>query len=161
MAVQSVVTIGVYGRTGEEFLADLNEAHVDLLIDVRDRRGVRGKEYTWANKIALIDLLTNAGIAYRHERGLATPMSLRKLQYAFDEKQHVGQRHRHLLSPAFRAAYGEQVLDRFDMKAMLDSLPAEAKTIALFCVEADPEACHRSLAAGELHREFGLPVRHL
>ena len=32
---------------------------------------------------------------------------------------------------------------------------------ALFCVERDPEACHRSLVTGRLADELGLQARHL
>lgn len=45
----NVVTIGVYGYTPETFFAALQEAGVDLLCDIRQRRGVRGAEYAFAN----------------------------------------------------------------------------------------------------------------
>jgi hypothetical protein len=37
-----VATIGVYSFTGEAFLARLREAGIVMLLDVRQRRGVRG-----------------------------------------------------------------------------------------------------------------------
>ena len=40
-----VATIGVYGFSAETFLAALRRADVALLLDVRQRRGVRGSEY--------------------------------------------------------------------------------------------------------------------
>ena len=40
------------------------------------------------------------------------------------------------------------------------SCPTEGAS-ALFCVERDPEACHRSLIAARLADEYGLPVVHL
>ena len=39
-----MATIGVYGFDGESFLQRLREANVRLLLDVRQRRGVRGPE---------------------------------------------------------------------------------------------------------------------
>jgi hypothetical protein len=39
-------------------------------------------------------------------------------------------------------------------------MPADAAS-ALFCVERDPEACHRSIVAERLAAEFGLPVTHI
>jgi hypothetical protein len=36
-----------------------------------------------------------------------------------------------------------------------------AGATALFCVERDPEACHRSLIAAMLADEYGVAVRHL
>ena len=47
--VLRMVTIGVYGFDGESFLQRLRHADVRLLLDVRQRRGVRGPEYAWAN----------------------------------------------------------------------------------------------------------------
>jgi hypothetical protein len=39
--VAAVATIGVYGFSGEAFLARLREAGIVMLLDVRQRRGVR------------------------------------------------------------------------------------------------------------------------
>ena len=44
-----VATIGVYGFDADSFLAALRDAGVTLLLDVRQRRGVRGPQYAWAN----------------------------------------------------------------------------------------------------------------
>jgi hypothetical protein len=33
--------------------------------------------------------------------------------------------------------------------------------VALFCVEREPAACHRSLVAARLSRDLGLDVEHL
>jgi hypothetical protein len=44
-----LVTIGVYGFDEESFLRRLRDADVHRLLDVRQRRGVRGPEYAWAN----------------------------------------------------------------------------------------------------------------
>ena len=49
VTMRAVATIGVYGWTLDRFLAALDEADVRLLLDVRQRRGVRGAEYAWAN----------------------------------------------------------------------------------------------------------------
>lgn len=46
--VSKVATIGVYGFDGASFLYRLRSANVGLLLDVRQRRGVRGPEYAWA-----------------------------------------------------------------------------------------------------------------
>jgi Protein of unknown function, DUF488 len=39
-------------------------------------------------------------------------------------------------------------------------MPADAAS-ALFCVERDPEACHRSIVAERLAAEFGVPISHI
>ena len=156
----SVVTIGVYDFDLSAFLDALRAANVGLLIDVRQRRGVRGSRYAWANARRLQPALADAEIAYRRHRELAPTTELRHLQYAADDWLGVGKRSRTELDPEYRERYIHEILDRADLDALVAELPAEAAS-ALFCVEADPEACHRSLIAERLAQRYGLPVRHV
>ncbi|HZG97337.1 MAG TPA: hypothetical protein VEY14_03665, partial [Nocardioidaceae bacterium] len=68
-----MVTIGVFGFHGESFLQRLRQADVRLLLDVRQRRGVRGSEYAWANLLPLQAALARAQIAYEHHPGSRRP----------------------------------------------------------------------------------------
>ena len=43
----------MYGWTLEGFLAALRAANVRVVLDVRQRRGVCGPDYTWANSVRL------------------------------------------------------------------------------------------------------------
>jgi uncharacterized protein (DUF488 family) len=156
----TVVTIGVYGFNRATFLAALDDAGVKLLLDVRQRRGVRGSEYAWANSARLQAALADAGIAYRHHKELAPTTELRRLQYAEDERRGVGRRSRVELAPEYRERYTHEILDQVDLEPIVDSLPADAAA-ALLCVERDPEACHRSLVADRMAAEHGVSVRHL
>jgi uncharacterized protein (DUF488 family) len=158
--VSPVVTIGVYGFSLEAFLEALRRADVRVLLDVRQRRGVRGAEYAWANAKRLQAALAEAGIAYEHHPELAPTTELRQLQYAEDDRQGVGKRSRAELAPQYRDRYIAEILDQADLNAVLASL-GEAGVGALFCVERDPEACHRSLVAERLEAEHGLAVTHL
>ncbi|MGI9099243.1 MAG: DUF488 domain-containing protein [Solirubrobacteraceae bacterium] len=158
--MSSVVTIGVYEFDLSAFLDALRTADVGLLIDVRQRRGVRGSRYAWANARRLQAALADAGIAYSHHRELAPTTDLRRLQYAADDRLGVGKRSRAELDPEYRERYIHEILDRADLDALVAELPAEAAS-ALLCVEADPEACHRSLIAERLSERYGLPVTHL
>jgi uncharacterized protein (DUF488 family) len=155
-----VTTIGVYGFTAERFLDTLRDAGVRLLLDVRQRRGVRGPEYAWANSKRLQAALAEAGIAYRHHPELAPTTELRRLQYAEDDRLGVGKRSRAELAPVYRERYTAEILDRADLQPLVASLPSDG-TAALFCVERDPEACHRSLIADRLAAEHGVDVTHL
>ena len=85
--MRTVATVGVYGSTLERFLAALSEADVGQVIDVRQRRGVRGSEYAWANAQRLQDALAEAGIDYRHHKELAPAAELRQLQYREDARR--------------------------------------------------------------------------
>jgi uncharacterized protein (DUF488 family) len=157
--MRTVATIGVYGWTLERFLGALAVAKVGEVMDVRQRRGVRGSEYAWANAKRLEAALAEAGVAYRHRPELAPTTELRRLQYE-DERLRVGKRSRDVLAPAYRDRYTEEILERADLGVIAAELPAGSAT-ALLCVERDPEACHRSLIAARLAAEHGVAVRHL
>lgn len=159
-AVKRVVTIGVYGWTQDTFLAALREADVRLLLDVRQRRGVRGSEYAWANSARLQQSLAAAGIAYSHHKELAPTTELRHVQYAEDARRGVGKRSRHELAPEYRDRYTREILDAVDLVPLAAQLPADGAA-ALFCVERDPEACHRSIVAERLADEQGVRVAHI
>ena len=64
------------------------------------------------------------------------------------------------LAAAYRERYTVEILDRADLAVVLDELP-RAGAAALFCVEADPEACHRSIVADRLAMSYGVAVTHL
>jgi uncharacterized protein (DUF488 family) len=127
---------------------------------VRQRRGVRGTEYAWANAKRLQAALEDAGIAYRHLPELAPTTELRRLQYAENDRQGVGKRSRTELAPEYRERYTAEILDGADLSELASSLPDDGAA-ALFCVERDPEACHRSLIAERLAAEHGAEVTHL
>ena len=109
-----MMTIGVYGFDGESFLQRLRQADVRLLLDVRQRRGVRGPEYAWANSHRLQAALAEAGIAYEHHRELAPTTELRRLQYAEDDRRGVGKRSRRELAAEYARRYTTEILDRAD-----------------------------------------------
>ena len=155
-----LATIGVYGFTLERFLDALRAADVRLVVDVRQRRGVRGPEYAWANAQRLQASLAAAGIAYTHHRELAPTTELRELQYREDERLGVGKRSRRELAPAYVERFEREILGQADLRPVRAELP-EIGTTALLCVERDPEACHRSLVAERLARETALPLIHL
>jgi uncharacterized protein (DUF488 family) len=155
-----MTTIGVYGFTAEHFLDTLRGAGVRLLLDVRQRRSVRGPDYAWANSRRLQAALAEAGIAYRHHPELAPTTELRRLQYVEDDRRGVGKRSRTELAPAYRERYTKEILDRADLEPLVASLPSEGAA-ALLCVERDPEACHRSLIAARLAAEHDVEVTHL
>jgi uncharacterized protein (DUF488 family) len=152
----TVGTIGVYGWRLEAFIEALRSARMNTVLDVRQRRGVRGSEYAWANAQRLQAALAAAGIEYRHHGELAPTTELRQLQYAEDERHGVGKRSRHELAPAYRKRYISEILAHADLRIVLAELPA-----ALLCVERDPEACHRLLIASRLASEHGVEVLHL
>ncbi|MEU6474260.1 DUF488 domain-containing protein [Streptomyces massasporeus] len=103
--VTTIGVYGVYGFDGESFLQRLRQADVRLLVDVRQRRGVRGPEYAWANSHRLQAALAEAGIAYEHHPELAPTTELRRLQYAEDDRRGVGKRSRRELATEYVRRY--------------------------------------------------------
>lgn len=157
--VAELATIGVYGFDGPSFIRALQEARISLLLDVRQRRGVRGSEYAWANARRLEAALAEAGIGYSHLPELAPTTEMRQLQYREDERRGEGKRSRTELAPEYVRRYTEEVLDRVDLEPIVSWVGS--KHASLLCVERDPEACHRSLVAERFKEEFGFDVVHL
>jgi uncharacterized protein (DUF488 family) len=157
---ETLATIGVYCFDAETFLETLAAADIRLLVDVRQRRGVRGPHFAWANSQRLQASLAQAGIAYSHHLELAPTTELRQLQYRDDDRSGAGKRTRERLAPEYVARYVSEILDR----ASLEPLVAELETserAALFCVECAAAACHRSLLAARLAEHHGFEVAHL
>jgi uncharacterized protein (DUF488 family) len=158
--VRTVATIGVYGWTLEGFLEALSSADVALVVDVRQRRGVRGREYTWANARRLQAALEAAGIRYSHHKELAPTTELRHVQYREDDRLGVGKRSRAHLAPEYRERYLREILGHAGLESLVAELPDDRPS-ALLCVERDAEACHRSLVAARLADEYGATILHL
>ena len=152
-----IATIGVYEFDGASFVAALDAAGVTQLIDIRQRRGVRGSQYAWANAARLQARLAAAQIAYEYHPELAPDTELRHLQYRADDRQGVGKRSRQRLAPEYVRAYTEEILDLVPLEPLIARLPVHG-IAALLCVEATAEACHRSLVAGRLAERFGFEV---
>ncbi len=155
------VTIGAYGFTAVTFFEALQQAGVDTFCDIRQRRGVRGSDYAFANSRRLQARLAEIGIRYIYVQNLAPTSAVRQKQHEADNTSGVSKRQRLTLSQEFIAAYEEEILNAFDLQAFLESLGDGARVVALFCVERDPAACHRSLVAEKLRAVSGLEVVHL
>ncbi|MCL4871717.1 MAG: DUF488 domain-containing protein [Anaerolineae bacterium] len=156
-----ITTIGVYGFDEAGFFQTLQQAGVQLFVDVRRRRGVRGRDYAFVNSIRLQNRLAELGIAYRYEPALAPTQAMREQQAAIDKSQKVAKRQRSTLSPTFITAYQQECLAPFDSQQFIRSLDPETQVICFFCVERDPEACHRSLIANYLGQDLAIQVEHL
>ena len=127
---------------------------------MRQRRGVRGSDYAWANSARLQAALAEADIKYRHHKEVAPTTELRQLQYREEARRGVGKRSRTQLAREYRERYVAEILDRADIDAVVAELPTEMGA-ALMCVGSDPEACHLSLIAERLSADYGIEVTHL
>jgi uncharacterized protein (DUF488 family) len=158
--VPTIATIGVYEFDAASFIRALDRAGVTQVLDIRQRRGVRGSEYAWANARRLQALLADARIGYEYHPELAPDTEMRQLQYRDDDRQGVGKRSRVRLAPEYIRAYTEEILDLAPLEPLVRRLPVHG-IAALLCVEATAQACHRSLVAQRLAERFGVEVIHL
>jgi uncharacterized protein (DUF488 family) len=156
-----IVTIGVYGFDEDSFFDALRKAEVDTFCDIRNRRGVRGSTYAFANSLRLQARLAEFGIRYLYRKDLAPTKAVRDRQAAADKATKTAKRQRAALGEAFITAYHTECLTMFDPHSLLDDLEEDAQVVALFCVEKDPEACHRSLVADKLVKELKLEVENI
>jgi uncharacterized protein (DUF488 family) len=152
-----IATIGVYEFDAAGFIRALDAAGVTQILDIRQRRGVRGSQYAWANSRRLQALLADAHIGYEHHPELAPTTEMRQLQYREDAAQGVGKRSRVHLASEYIRAYTEEVLDQAPLEPLVRRLPVHG-IAALLCVEATAAACHRSLVAQRLAERFGFVV---
>ena len=125
-----IFTIGYEGATMEEFIAALERAGVERVIDVR---AVPNSRRPGFSKTPLKNALAEAGIDYAHFRALGTPAAGREAARAGRktdlERIYAGQ-----LGTPEAMAEGAMMLD----------LAAERPS-ALLCYERDPACCHRTL----------------
>jgi uncharacterized protein (DUF488 family) len=156
----TIATIGVYEFDGPSFVRALDASGVTQVIDIRQRRGVRGSQYAWANSNRLQARLADARIGYEYHPELAPDTEMRQLQYRDDDRQGVGKRSRERLSPEYVRVYTAEILDLVPLEPLVRRLPIHGMA-ALLCVEATAEACHRSLVAARLAERFGLEVINL
>lgn len=156
-----ILTIGVYGSEEEDFFDALLRHEVGVFCDIRQRRGVRGAQYSFVNSQRLQKKLDELGIHYIHEKELAPTKEIRQLQKTADQSSRTKKRERSWLSDAFVEAYQSEVLEEYDPQAFVEAIGEECEVVVLFCVEKEPEACHRMLAANYLASNLDLMVEHI
>ena len=160
MSSMRIVKAGVFGHFEEKFFASLKEAKINVFVDTRRRRAVRGAKYAFANSNRLQAKLAEAGIRYEHRLDLAPTMELVHAQDAEDRAQGIRRSDRDDLGNALIEGYTHLVLDDLDSKAFMQSL-GDPESVLIFCVERTPAACHRSLLAERLAKDLGADVEHI
>lgn len=158
--VSEVLTIGAYGHSKDSFVGSLLAHDVDLLVDVRQRRGVRGAKYSFVNAVALRSLLKGAGIGYLHLKEMAPTTAIRASQWQADSQARTTKGDRQVLSDRFIFSYQEGILQHLNIEEVVRRLSGYSR-VCFFCVEGSPEACHRSLAASWLAEGLGIDVKDI
>ena len=154
-------TIGVFNSSEKEYFNKLTDNHIDTFCDIRQRRGIRGSEYSFVNSNRLQSKLIELDIKYGHILELAPTTEIRELQKESDNQLGEHKRDRKTLSKVFIIAYKNKILNKFDFGSFIEKLDnIGAKRIVLFCVEEKYEACHRSIVSDKLE-QLGYNVTHL
>jgi uncharacterized protein (DUF488 family) len=131
MTVQMrIFTIGYEGTTVAEFLAALQKAGVERVIDVRALPLSRRPGFS---KTALRGALEEAGIEYVHLKALGTPA----------EGRTAARAGRH--SDMARIYAGQLELPEAMMQSAQMLELVREKPSALLCMEREPAHCHRTL----------------
>lgn len=156
MSILKIITIGVYGFSEQEFFNALVNAKVDAFCDIRLRRGMRGRKYSFANKTYLEKKLNELGIKYLHYKKLAPSREIRLKQQVEDKRCGTQKNSRETLGESFVEAYFGSVLLHFDSNQFIKEVGESFGTIALFCVERKPQSCHRSLVLKKLTKDLGV-----
>mgnify|MGYP003653356281 CR=1 FL=1 len=154
-------TIGVYNSTEQEYFNKLLENRIDTFCDIRQRRGVRGAQYSFVNSNRLQQRLDELDIKYGHVIELAPTSEIRELQKEADAQLGEMKRDRNKLGKVFTIAYKDRILKQFDFDSFIENLEnVGASRVVLFCVEERPEACHRSIVTDKLEK-LGYKIAHL
>lgn len=142
-----LATIGYEGAPQDAVFAALQEAGVDLLIDVR---AVTSSRRPGFSKSHLIAGLPERGIDYLHLKGLGTPREGRLAARSGDLKGLGRIFGAHMRTPEARHDYEE-----------LLGLLRGGKKICLMCYEHDPAKCHRTIIAERVRQELGVAIENL
>ena len=177
--LQTIFTIGVYGSTEESFFGALVENEIELFIDIRARRGMRGSKYKYVNSTYAPkrSLKERKESTTRILKELAPTKEIRALQWQADKTEKTNKRDRLGLSESYINAYNKEIIKYRKRRAdkILDpnNVLEAAKELAgfpdekplqryvLFCVEQHADACHRSLVAARFRDKIGGKVKHL
>jgi len=155
-------TIGVYGKTEEDFFTALYNKKIDLFCDIRQRRGVRGKKYSFVNSLKLQKKLEELNIEYLHIKKLAPTKEIREAQKEEDNRRNILKKDRLQLGEKFITEYNKQIIKLFDFEELFEYFKKNNfKKISFFCVEEKAEACHRSLVANKIIEIYNQEIEDL
>ncbi|MFP4732631.1 DUF488 domain-containing protein [Pasteurella multocida] len=152
-----IATTGVYRDTEERFFSKLVNENIRVFIDVRQRRGMRGKKYSFVNSSYLQQKLKQLDIEYLYIKDLAPTKNIREFQREQDILNNESKSSRSSLSHLFIDFYETEILEKFNIQKLIESI-GDRKAV-IFCVEEKAVACHRSLIANKLNK-MGISVYH-
>lgn len=129
-------TVGYQGIDLATYIDALNDAGVNILIDVRETAWSYKREFC---KNALKNALAEVGIRYIHVRSAGNPKENRRT--AKSAVECLDRFRQHLTADSTGVS---------DLLAILTEAAKTNKTVCLTCFERDASQCHRSVLASAL-----------
>lgn len=142
----ALYTIGYEGKKFEEYLNQLIQDDVKVLVDVR--KNAHSMKYGFS-KSTLANAVENLGIKYIHMSNLGIESENRQtLQTKADYD-------------ALFAVYANTFTEKKDDLARLNELIDKDKRVAITCFERDVGYCHRGIVAQKMEKQYGVEIKHL
>ena len=144
--MRTLSTIGYEGKTLDEFIGELKQAGVALILDVR---AVAASRRPGFSKTALSKALRENGIDYRHYRALGTPAAGR-------EAARKGR------TALMREIYAVQLATP-EAELALEQLLGDAgeRHAALLCYEREAAGCHRTMLVERVLEREAFEIRNI
>jgi uncharacterized protein (DUF488 family) len=142
----TLYTIGYEGASLADFVATLQVAGVQHVMDIRDVPQSRRPGFS---KNVLAAALQNAGISYSHVKSLGDPKAGREAARRGDHDGFLAIFEAHLGTPEAKTALVEA------------AAAIQEKPTTLLCYERDPKTCHRAIVGQRLKDVCSLNVQHL
>jgi len=143
-----IYTIGYEKRTIDQYISELTNAKVDILIDVR--------EYAWSYKrgfckTKLSQSLSEANIKYIHLKEAGNPKEIRRSSESIES---CLKKYRRYLT---KTQSGIK-----EISEIIGDAKRDKQTICLTCFEREHTCCHRSVITDVLQYSFnGIKILHL
>jgi uncharacterized protein (DUF488 family) len=145
--MQPLATIGYQSATPQSFRRALEDARIELLVDIR---AVASSRRPGFSKTKLAASVADAGIDYLHLRALGTPADGRAAARSGKHSEMRTIFLAHMSTPDARAALDD-----------LAQIIRTGRRVCLLCFEADPAHCHRNIVAAMLGEMIPLEITHL
>jgi uncharacterized protein (DUF488 family) len=145
--LKQLATIGYQGATPDSFRRALEDARIELLVDIR---AVASSRRPGFSKTKLSASVADAGIDYLHLRALGTPADGRAAARSGKHSEMRTIFLAHMSTPDARAALDD-----------LAQIVRSGRRVCLLCFEADPAHCHRNIVATMLGEMMPLEITHL
>ena len=142
----ALYTIGYEGKKFEEYLNQLIQNDVKILVDVR--KNAHSMKYGFS-KSTLRNAIENLGLKYVHIPNLGIESENRqtlKTKADYD---------------ALFAAYAKTFTEKVKDLEYLNSTLNENARIAITCFEKDVAYCHRGVIAKKMREKYGVEIKHL